>query len=134
MQKDKKPVWAEIRCDYEDDKEGFWYVDAWKTDDDNEEGRVIANIDALSGRVIYRDSLAMIDANAQEIIKAKVEECRKEHPFSVVELEDAIRSVIAYTAEDTENAGMNMEVLNRMGISKEIAVFFGADYFTREEA
>ena len=37
--------WAEIRCDFYDNKEEKYFVDAWLTDDDNEEGTVIAKID-----------------------------------------------------------------------------------------
>lgn len=36
--------WAEIRSDYYDDEEEKQYVDAWLTDDGNEEGKVIAKI------------------------------------------------------------------------------------------
>lgn len=66
--------WAEIRCNYFDDTDGFWRVDAWLTDDDNEEGKVIAYIDDLTGRVLYNDTLARIDTHAQEIIKDKQNE------------------------------------------------------------
>ena len=60
--------WAEIRCDYCDD-DGFWSVDAWRTDNGNEMGNVIAYIDSLTGRVIYTEPLARVDEYAQEVIK-----------------------------------------------------------------
>lgn len=60
--------WAEIRCDYMDDYDKFWRVDAWETDDDNEEGKVIACIDSITGRVIYIDAFARVDKYAQSVI------------------------------------------------------------------
>ena len=33
--------WSEIRCDFFDEEEEKYFVDAWKTDDGNEEGTVI---------------------------------------------------------------------------------------------
>ena len=34
--------WSEIRINFFDEEEKKWSVDAWETDDDNEEGSVIA--------------------------------------------------------------------------------------------
>ena len=65
-----KNHWAEIRTDYEDDF--FRRVDAWKTDDDNEEGEVIAQVDMLTGRIVYINLLARIDEAAQEAIRSLV--------------------------------------------------------------
>ena len=70
--------WTEIRIDYLDEEEGFWYVDAWKTCNDDEEGKSIAMIDDLTGRVIYLDPLARIDKYAQEMIREFLESRKKE--------------------------------------------------------
>ena len=64
--------WAEIRCDYMDEGDRFWSVDAWKTADDNEEGKVIAYIDDITGRVIYIDPVARVDKYAQEVINEQI--------------------------------------------------------------
>ncbi len=77
--------WAEIRTDYEDDF--FRRVDAWKTDDDNEEGEVIAQVDMLTGRIVYINPLARIDEVAQEAIRSLVDEAKKEHPYQSPSLE-----------------------------------------------
>lgn len=62
--------WSEIRCDFINEDDGFWRVDAWLTDDDNEEGEVIAYIsDENPDIVIYHDNEARVDEYAQEIIK-----------------------------------------------------------------
>lgn len=88
--KDFRPVmavsngWSEIRCDYlcEDRDDRFWRVDAWKTDDDNEEGKVIAYIDDLTLRVLYIDPVARTDEYAQEVIRDRIEELREEKSVS----------------------------------------------------
>ena len=63
--------WSEIRCDFFDEEEEKYFVDAWKTDDGNEEGTVIAKLDLAAGSVEY---LAKTDEYAQEIIKEMLEE------------------------------------------------------------
>jgi hypothetical protein len=57
-------IWGEIRWDYLDD---IISIDAWLTADDNEEGKVIAEVEA-NGEVKYRDDRAKTDDHAQEII------------------------------------------------------------------
>ena len=60
--------WAEIRNDYCDESEGKVYIDAWFTDDDNEDGEVIAKIDCRTKEVEYLDEIAKTDLYAQEVI------------------------------------------------------------------
>jgi len=66
-----KSKWAEIRCDFFDEIEQKWYVDAWKTNSDNEEGKVIAKI-SLDKSIEYLDKDAETDKYAQEIIQTKI--------------------------------------------------------------
>lgn len=40
-------IYSEVKCTHHED--GFWVVDAWKTDDQNEEGQVIAVINDVTG-------------------------------------------------------------------------------------
>ena len=58
--------WAEIRNNYCDDE--YVYIDAWETDDDNEEGKVIALINIKTKEVGYIANSARSDDYAQEII------------------------------------------------------------------
>lgn len=60
--------YAEIRCNFFDEKENVWCIDAWLTPDNNEEGTVIATID-LKNNVKYLDEDAKTDAYAQAVIK-----------------------------------------------------------------
>lgn len=64
--------WKEIVCDYLDEKDLFWRVDAWTDPEEENNGEVIAYIDDLTGRVLYTDPIARVDEKAQEVIKDKV--------------------------------------------------------------
>lgn len=66
--------WSEIRIDFFDTEENRWSVDAWETDDDNEEGSVIAKIDPKTKCVEYLDEDARTDSYAQEEIKEFLED------------------------------------------------------------
>lgn len=69
--------WAEIRNDFYDDEEQKVYIDAWETDDDNEEGTVIAKVDYKTKEVEYLDEKAKTDSYAQEIIKETFDDIDK---------------------------------------------------------
>lgn len=72
----KKEYYTEVRCDYLDEEENFWCVDAWDTDDENAEGRVIAVIHNPDGDIHYCEVEARLSPLAQEVIKAKIAELR----------------------------------------------------------
>lgn len=65
--------YAEIRCDFFDEEEEKWFVDAWLTDDGNEEGMVIAKIDLTAKTVEYIAEDAKTDEYAQTIIQEFLE-------------------------------------------------------------
>lgn len=61
--------WSEIRIDYIDEEDEFWRVDAWETDNENEEGKVIALIDNRDEhRIVYLNPLARVDEYVKEEI------------------------------------------------------------------
>lgn len=62
----KNSIWSEIRNNYED--EGIVYIDAWLTDDDMEDGKIIATVNPKTSEVIYKDERAKTDVYAQEMI------------------------------------------------------------------
>lgn len=51
---------AEVEVNHYDDIERVFCVDAWETDDDNEEGKVIARIN-LKGEILWEDESAKDD-------------------------------------------------------------------------
>ena len=65
--------WKDIRCDFFDENEEKYMVDAWETNSDNEEGTVIAKLDLADGTVEYIDEVAKTDEYAQTVIKEMLE-------------------------------------------------------------
>ncbi len=62
--------WSEIRNDFNDGENIS--IDAWKTSDDMEEGKVIARVSVNDKTVEYLDDDARNDAYAQEVIAATI--------------------------------------------------------------
>lgn len=60
--------YAEIRNDFYDEEEKNVYIDAWFTEDDNEEGTVIAKVNYKTKEVEYLDNNAKTDKYAQAVI------------------------------------------------------------------
>lgn len=65
--------WAEVRNDFVCEDSHKIYIDAWLTDDDNEEGVVIARIDMDTKNIEYFDDDAKTDYYAQEVIKEAID-------------------------------------------------------------
>ena len=61
-------MYAEVRNDYYDSEEGKVFIDAWETDDGDEEGSVVAKVDVATKGVEYLDPAARTDPYAQELI------------------------------------------------------------------
>ena len=59
-------IWSQINSDHED--EGEIHIDGYLTDDDNEEGTVIAKVRMIDNEVTYYDERAKTDKYAQEVI------------------------------------------------------------------
>lgn len=66
--------WAEIRNDFVCEDSNKVYIDAWLTEDDNEEGTVIARIDMDTKNIEYFDDNARTDDYAQEVIRETIAE------------------------------------------------------------
>lgn len=81
-----KSLWAKIKNDYTDEinENGILkatHIDAWKTSDDNEEGKVIAKVILIEGYEIivdYIDNCARYDELAEEKIREAVERLKQE--------------------------------------------------------
>lgn len=82
-------IWQEIRNEHVDEssvEKGFVYniIDGYKTDDDNEQGEIIAIVIACRQEgeenevsVFYMDNLAEWNNYAQEVIKESIEAMKK---------------------------------------------------------
>lgn len=91
-------IWSEIRCNFYDEEEHVWIVDAWLTEDDNEPGDVIAKINA-SGKVTYLDERAEKDPYVQEIIAEKIKSIKED-----AALEDCVKNLIDEIDKRLSNA------------------------------
>lgn len=58
---------AEVKITHFDDIKNRWMVDAWRTSDPNEEGRVLCEIDPVTKKPHWRE-----DTNAHERTDPKV--------------------------------------------------------------
>ena len=65
--------WRDIRCDFFNEEEEKYIVNAWKTNNDSEEGMVIAKLDLANGTVEYIDEDTKTDEYAQIVIKEMLE-------------------------------------------------------------
>jgi len=63
----ERGYWNDIYTDFEDQE--VIYIDAYRTNKAEEEGRTIATIDIKTGDVEYKDERAKYDEYAQEEIK-----------------------------------------------------------------
>lgn len=91
-------IWSEIRCNFYDEEEHAWIVDAWLTEDYNEPGDVIAKINA-SGKVTYLDERAEKDPYVQEIIAEKIKSIKED-----AALEDCVKNLIDEIDKRLSNA------------------------------
>ena len=69
-----KHQFGEVRCDYFDEQDGVWCVDAWKTADGDEEGEVIAKINPDTLEVTYNKPEFAKDELAHETIRWRLHE------------------------------------------------------------
>ena len=65
---------GEVRCDYFDDYDGNWLVDAWRTSEDDEEGVVVAKINPDTFEVTYTDRDYAKDKLVKETVASKLKE------------------------------------------------------------
>lgn len=68
-------IYSEVKCTYHAD--GFWAVDAWKKNDQEEEGAVIAVINDVTGECY---ALHALDDNAKCVIDEKQKEIVSQKP------------------------------------------------------
>lgn len=61
--------YREIRSNFIDYDKNIMYIDAWRTTNSNEEGKVIAKINLSNSEVEYVDEKAKTDAYAQTVIR-----------------------------------------------------------------
>lgn len=78
---EKNKIYSEVKCTHHTD--GFWCVDAWKTNDQEEEGMVIAVINDVTGDCY---AIKTLDDNAKGVIDEKQAEIVAQRPEILVEI------------------------------------------------
>ena len=73
--------YSEVKCTYHAD--GFWVVDAWKTNNPEEEGVVIAVINDVTGDCY---AISDLDDNAKSVIAEKRKEIVPQRPEILAEI------------------------------------------------
>ncbi len=72
METIKNLLWPVIKNDFFDDENEVIHIDAWETEDGDEEGKVIAKIHYGTQDVEYIDLRAISDEHAQQVIKQTI--------------------------------------------------------------
>ena len=78
---EKNKIYSEVKCTHHAD--GFWCVDAWKTNDQEEEGVVIAVINDVTGDCY---AIKDLDDNAKGVIDEKQTEIVSHRPEILAEI------------------------------------------------
>lgn len=72
---ERNKVYGEVRIDYFDQDANFWCVDAWKSDNDDEEGKCVGIIHPSGDYYIF-DYKAMFCENVIDAVNKKVREIK----------------------------------------------------------
>lgn len=75
---EQSEVYGEVRCDYLNEEDNWWCIDAWKTAGDNDEGEVVGWVDAVSGNIYYKHETAMCSQKVREVAESRQAEIRAE--------------------------------------------------------
>ena len=78
-------IYSEVKCTYHTD--GFWTVDAYKTNDQEEEGVVVAVINDVTGDCY---AFRALDDNAKGVIDEKQTEIVAHRPAILAEIYDGM--------------------------------------------
>lgn len=113
--------YKEVRCTHYDDIDHYWYVDAWRTDDDNEAGCVVAVINDFGG-VFYADPDAKLCTMVVECIKEKLAEMEEDavkaqtQPETITITLSESQHPAAFSAKlnDLINAGLEKDEARRV--------------------
>ena len=65
---------TEIRCTFFEEETGLYYLDAWRTEDGDEEGTVVATINSKTFEVKYTQEEYKNDDYVLSAVKEKLQE------------------------------------------------------------
>lgn len=114
-------IWSEIRVNHFDETEQVYTVDAWTTDDDNEEGKVIAKVYPSTCNVEYIDKRAENDPYVRETIRNEFEKIHNTKIILTKKVSDKIRKIAEMNEEIKRLAHEVNTELDKIGYATEYA-------------
>lgn len=107
----KESIYSEVVIYFYDEIKNEWTIDAWKTDNDNEEGVVVARIN-LKGEILWE----VEDAKNDPKVKAEIERFMDNRLFSVKDF-NKIADELFKTIQSDYCGGMGrMDIINPDGV------------------
>ena len=137
----KNSIFAEVVIDFFDKIKNHWTVDTWKTDDDNEEGVVVARIN-LKGEIEWE----VEEAKNDPFVKEELERFFDNRLFSIKDENCINDEIVKYIKSMSNNDEKGWSILSKdgncqydiekkyiLGTYKHCAGFDGCDVFRVEE-
>lgn len=81
-------------------KDGYWEVKTW--DADSKKEKTAAYIDSVTGRVLYIEDTARTDADVQAAVQGRMKDAKRQHPFTVEELEKYYLDMLKFMLRQTK--------------------------------
>lgn len=107
---ERNKVYSEVRIDYFDQDANFWCVDAWKSDNDDEEGKCVGIIHPSGDYYIF-DYKAMFCENVIDAVNEKVREIKSNAVKTSDKIIDAIITSIEEDSSVYEQSVSPQEML-----------------------
>lgn len=108
----KESIYSEVVIDFYDDIKNEWTIDTWKTDDDNEEGVVVARIN-LKGEILWE----VEDAKNDPRVKKEIEYFMNNRLFSVKDLDKIADELFKVFKSTYRNSRERMDIINSDGVT-----------------
>ena len=108
----KESIYSEVVINFYDDIKNEWTIDAWKTDNDNEEGVVVARIN-LKGEILWEVEEAKNDPR----VKEEIERFMDNRLFSVKDSDKIADELFKVFKSAYRNTRERMDIINPDGVT-----------------
>ena len=108
----KESIYSEVVINFYDDIKNEWTIDTWKTDDDNEEGMVVARIN-LKGEINWE----VEDAKNDPMVKEEIERFMDNRLFSVKDSDKIADELFKVFKSAYRNTRERMDIINPDGVT-----------------
>lgn len=108
----KESIYSEVVIDFYDDIKNEWTIDTWKTDNDNEEGVVVARIN-LKGEILWE----VEDAKNDPRVKEEIERFMDNRLFSVKDSDKIADELFKVFKLAYRNTRERMDIINPDGVT-----------------